>query len=63
MSINHLPGPHGVRKKDRIDRRAGAIVTVGPEVGVGIERLTRRRVTEPRLHVLTLSPCLINKLA
>jgi hypothetical protein len=52
MSIDHLPSPHRVRKKYRIDRRAGAIVAVGPKVGVGIERLARRRVTEPRLHRL-----------
>ena len=52
MSIDHLSSPHRVRKKYRIDRRAGAIVAVGPEVGVGIKRLARRRVTEPRLHRL-----------
>ena len=39
MTINHLPSPHIVRRKDRIDRRAGPIITVRPQVGVGIERL------------------------
>src|SRR4029453_1814539 len=40
MSIDHLLSPHRVRKKYKIDRRAGAIVAVGPEVGVGIERMS-----------------------
>jgi hypothetical protein len=52
MSIDHLPGPHRVRKKDRIDRRAGAIVIAWPQVGIGVERLGRRSMTESRLHNL-----------
>jgi hypothetical protein len=44
------PRPHRVRKKDRVDRRAGAIVTVWPKVRVRVERLARGCVTETCLH-------------
>src|SRR5215213_695156 len=51
-SVGHLLSPHRVRRKNGVDRCAGAVVAIRPKMGIGVERLTRRRMARPGLNSL-----------
>ena len=52
MSFGHLLSSHVVRRKNRVDRCAGTVVAIRPKMGIGVERLTRRRMARPGLNSL-----------